>query len=89
MRNMAKEKHFLTVIKAAKVMGVTRAAVYKKMQKGQIPFEKIYGRFLIPVEAVEGGVIRDLTEEGKAEIDKGVAKAMKEYGETLRLLGKE
>ncbi len=89
MRKMAKEKQFLTVIEAAKAMGVTRAAIYKKMKNGQIPFEKVYGHFLIPVEGVEGGVTRGLTEEGKAEIDQGVAKAMKEYGETLKLLGKE
>lgn len=86
---MAKDKRYLTVIEAARALGMTRAAVYKKIQKGQIHVERMYGRFLIPAEEVGGHSVKGLTEKGKAEIDRGVAKVVKEYGETLKLLGKE
>lgn len=89
LTNMAKDKQFLTVIQAAKAMNMTRAAVYKKIRNGQIDVENIHGRFLIPAEGIDVHQSGALTDKGRGEIDKSVAKVVKEYGETLKLLGKE
>jgi excisionase family DNA binding protein len=86
---MAKEKQYLTVIQTARQMNVTRGAIYKKIRNGQIVARNICGRFLIPVEEADMSRLNVLTEKGKAEIDRGVEKVVKEYGETLKLLGKE
>lgn len=93
MENKGKKAIFISIAELAKMLGISRVAVFKKIQKGQIPAEKIGRSYAISMEHVtdivggaDSGV---LTEEKKAEIKKAVEKVVKEYGETLRLLGKE
>ncbi len=80
---------YISVAQLAALLGTTRDAVYKRINNGQIQYEKIAGRYLIPRKEFEGLVTKQLTDKIKAEIDKGVAKVVQDYGETLRLLGKE
>ncbi len=80
---MSKKQQLLTVIEAAKMLGITRAAVYKKINKGQVAVQKIGGHIFISFPA------KGTTAATKTEIDKGVAKTIKEYSETLKMLGKE
>ncbi|HEX8947073.1 MAG TPA: helix-turn-helix domain-containing protein [Candidatus Paceibacterota bacterium] len=92
MENKGKKAIFISVTELAKMLGVSRVAVFKKIKKGQIPAEKIGRAYAIPMEHVaeviqKGG--RVLTDEEKLEIQEAVEKVVKEYGETLRLLGKE
>ena len=82
-------QHFISIIELARALGVTRAAIYKKIRNGQIPVEKVEGRYLISREILADSTTQGLTKKTKAEIDRGVARVVKEYGETLRLLGKE
>ncbi len=87
---MSKLKQFYTVIEVAKIMDITRAAVYKKIANGQIKAENIHGRTLIPLKGIiEEYVAKELTEKTKNEIDRAVAKTVKDYTETLKMLGKE
>ncbi len=84
---MAKNK--LSTTEVAKILGVSRQAVLKKIKSGKIKAEKIGRNYVInradlPIES--GG---ELTEEKKAVIDRAIQKTVQEYGETLRLLGKE
>ena len=81
--------HFLTAAQAAKILGVSRAAVYKKLKAGQIPSTEIGGHLFIPAKNIEMLVTEELTSKLKHEIERGVSKAVKEYGETLKRLGKE
>jgi len=83
------EKEYITIAEFAKFLGISRIAVYKKVKAGKIKAVKFGRAFLIPsscLEAVQGKV---LTEESKKEIEKAVHKTVEEYGETLKMLGKE
>lgn len=85
--------NYLTVAELAKLLNISRVAVFNRIKKGQIPAEKLGKIYVIPKEFVDKIVqkvdVSVLTDEGKREISKAVDKTIKEYGETLRLLGKE
>jgi len=92
MVNEAK-KSYISVAELAKILGISRVAVFKRIKKGQIPAEKIGRAYIIDAAEVakiagKNGQI-SLTEEKKAVIKKAVEKVVEEYGETLKLLGKE
>ena len=93
MENKGKKAIFVSITELAKILGISRVAVFKKIQKGQIPAEKIGRSYAISMEhvtdIVQGTSTKILSEEKKNEIKKAVERVVKEYGETLRLLGKE
>ncbi len=92
MENKQK-KLYISAAEMAKKLGISRVAVFKRIQKGQIPAEKIGRSYVIATqdaEAIVGGsATQPLTADQKTDIAKAVKKTVKEYGETLRLLGKE
>ena len=93
MENKGKKALYMSVAELAKMLGISRVAVFNKIKKGQIPAEKIGRSYAISMEHADeiagGKSFNVLTEEKKAEIKKAVAKVVREYGETLKLLGKE
>jgi len=89
MVNITVNPSFLTVAQVAKILGISRIAVFKRIQKGQLPAEK-YGRnYLIDKKDLPDVLSNIITNKRKLEIDRGVAKAVKDYGEALKLLGEE
>jgi len=93
MENKGKKAIYISVAELAKTLGISRIAVFNRIKKGQIPAEKIGRSYAILVEnvneIVSDSIPRVLTEEKKEELKKAVEKVVKEYGETLKLLGKE
>lgn len=93
MENKGKKAIFVSVAELAKMLGISRIAVFNKIKKGQIPAEKIGRSYAISMEHVNeiisGSNSGILTEEKKEDIRKAVEKVVKEYGETLKLLGRE
>lgn len=85
---MKKEK-YLTIPQLAKILGVTRIAVYKKVKKGEIKSIRIGRNFAIPIEEAENISGKTLSEEDKKIIDKAVNKTISEYGDVLKKLGRE
>lgn len=83
------EKQYLSIPEAAKLLGVSRIAVYKKVKKGQIKAAKIGRNFAIPRETLSCLLGHALSDKEKREIEKGVRRTVREYGETLKLLGRE
>lgn len=82
-----KEKKFFSTTELAKILGISRIAVYKKIKKGQIKAIKVGRNFVIDKKDLGGIFKKELTKKGKSEIDRAVKKTVKEYGETLKLLG--
>lgn len=92
MQNNQQKTH-ISVAELAKMLGISRIAVFKRIQKGQIPAQKIGRSYVISMEDVndlfQATGPQILTEAKKTIIEKAVKKTVKEYGETLKLLGKE
>jgi excisionase family DNA binding protein len=83
---MAKNR-FISIQQLADVLGLSRIAVYKKVKKGQIKAIRVGRTFAIPykyVDSISGRVLKD---KEKRQIEKAVRKTVREYGETLKLLG--
>ena len=84
-----KQSEYITIPELAKILGITRIAVYNKVKKGQIKAVKIGRNYAISRKYVDNILGTTLSLEAKAEIDKAVKKTVKEYGDVLKLLGKE
>ena len=90
MKNLQLNKNqYITIPELAKKLGLSRVAVFKKVKKGEIEAIRIGRTYAIPITAFEEIVGKTLKDENKREIDAAVKKTVKEYGEVLRLLGKE
>jgi len=83
------QKKFLSTNELAKMLGISRVAVFKKIKKGEIKAIKIGRNFIINKNDLGGILGNALNLKQKTEIDNAVMKTIKEYGETLKLLGKE
>jgi len=82
-------KEFLTTTELAKILGISRIAVFKKIKKGQIKAIRIGKNFVIARDSLPEVLGQVLSEKKKREIEAAVKRTVQEYGETLRLLGKE
>lgn len=89
MQNKDKNAQYLTTAELAKLLNVSRVAVFKKIKSGKIKGFKIGRNYVIPSEEFMSAVGTFVSQEKKDEINEIVKKAVKEYGETLRLLGEE
>lgn len=83
------DKKYLTTTELAHLLGISRVAVFQKIKSGDIPAKKHGRNFLIAKENVKHLLSQELTDEEKRKIDMAVDKVVDEYGETLKLLGKE
>ena len=84
-----KKSEYITIPQLARILGLSRVAVYKKVKKGQIKAVRIGRTFAIPRKYVATILGKALAQEDKKQIDDAVKKTVKEYGQTLKLLGKE
>ena len=80
---------FLSTLELARLLGMSRISVFNKIKKGEIKAIKVGRAYIInrkDVPEITGQVLNNKTSQ---EIDIAVQKTIREYGETLRLLGKE
>jgi len=82
-------KQFLSTSETAKMLGISRVAVFNKIKNGTIKAAKIGNSYAIDRNEIEGTANKTLSKSQEREIDEAVEKVIDEYGETLRLLGKE
>ncbi len=86
-----KEKEFISIAELAKIMGLSRIAVYKQVKQGKIKAIRVGRSFAIPQDYVRENTVavsgRPLGDAAKNKIDKAVEKTVQEYGEVLKLLG--
>lgn len=80
---------YISIQEMANILGISRIAVYKKVKKGRIKAIKIGRSFAIAKKYVDNILGKTLNENDKKQIDSAVKKMVKEYGEVLKLLGKE
>ncbi len=83
------DNNLLSTAEAAKLLGVTRIAIFKKIKSGEITAQKIGRNFVIQKEDLPDVLRQVLRQDKKREIEESVRKTIKDYGQTLKLLGKE
>jgi excisionase family DNA binding protein len=80
---------YLSTSEVAKILNISRVAVFQKIKAGLIPAQKIGRNYAVKAEDLTNALEGILTEDRKKEINKAVKKIVEEYGNTLRLLGRE
>jgi excisionase family DNA binding protein len=85
---MVKQK-YITIPQLAKILGLSRIEVYRKVKKGQIPAVKIGRAYAISDRDIAHILGKKVSTPKKKRIDVAVRKTVKEYGELLKKLGKE
>lgn len=73
---------------AARILGISRVAVFKKIQSGKIKAEKVGRNFVID-KVILIGSLEKPDENRKKEISKVVSDVLEDYGEVIKKLGKE
>lgn len=89
MNKNIENKEFFTVKELADILDISRIAVFKKVQKGEIKAEKVGKTYIISKKDLHGIITEELTDKLKKEIAMGVSRVVKEYGDTLKMLAKE
>ena len=82
-------KKYITIPELARLLGVSRIAIYNRVKKGQIPASRIGRTYSIPDRTIKDILGREVTAKGKKRIDAAVHKTVREYGEVLKKLGRE
>lgn len=80
---------FISTVELAKMLGISRVAVFNRIKSGKIKAEKAGRNFVIDKDSIPELSGRSVSEAGRKEIAAAVNKTVREYGETLRLLGQE
>ncbi|MEX2013094.1 MAG: excisionase family DNA-binding protein [Candidatus Levyibacteriota bacterium] len=88
-KEILKNERFFSTTELAEALGVSRIAVFKKIQSGSIRAEKIGRNYIISSEEFAAVLGLFVSEKRRKEIDKSIERTVKEYGEALRRLGKE
>ncbi|MDD5174610.1 MAG: helix-turn-helix domain-containing protein [Candidatus Omnitrophica bacterium] len=87
------ENKYISIAELAKILRISRIAVYKKVKKGDIKAMKVGRNYVIPSSVLVRNTInikgRPLTEAQKNTIEKAIRKTVEEYGEVLKKLGSE
>jgi excisionase family DNA binding protein len=82
-------KEFLTIQELSNILGLSRIAVYKKVKKGEIPAERAGKAYLIPATYIADILGDEVSQTSKDEIHAAVKRTVQQYGEVLKMLGKE
>lgn len=82
-------KELITTTELAKILGISRIAVFKRIKRGQIKAIRVGRNFVIFRDSLPEVLGKVLSKENKRKIETAVKKTVREYGRTLRLLGNE
>jgi excisionase family DNA binding protein len=81
-------KEYLTTTQAAKILGISRMQMLRKVKAGEIKAIRAGRNFLIAKEELNP-IFKPATKREMDTVDQGVEKVIKEYGDVLKKLGKE
>lgn len=82
-------KKYFTIPEAAKLMGISRIALYKQVKAGKVQAERTGKIYMLASDDISEILGKKLSKKDVEKIDRAVDMIFKEYGEALKLLGKE
>ena len=80
---------YISLAELAKILGISRIAVYKKVKKGDIKAIRIGRSYAVPRSFISSILGHELRKDEKDEIKAAVDRTVKEYGEVLKRLGSQ
>lgn len=86
---MQQEK-YLTIPEFAKIVGLSRSQVFRRVKAGLIPYQKVGRIYLISRDYTDTVfALGDLSEGDQKEIENAVKKVVSQYGDVIKKLGAE
>ena len=82
-------KNLYSTSEVANILHLSRIEIFRRIKSGKIKAQKIGRNYVITREAITEVLGETIGEKKKEEIEKVIDKALKEYGETFKKLGKE
>ena len=82
-----KNKDFFSTPELAKILGISRIAVFNKIKSGKIKAIKVGRSFVIAKKDLGDIFSVGISDKDRRKIDEAVKRTVKEYGETLKMLG--
>lgn len=79
-------KKYLSTIEAAKILGISRIAVFQKIKSGEIKAKKIGRNYVIKSIDLQTPLQKEISFKAQCRIDQAIKKTIREYGEALRML---
>ena len=82
-------KELISIPQAAKLLGISRQGMYKKVKNGQIQAIRIGKNYAISLKSLGINIHKKLNNSEKKQINRFVRRVVSQYGETLKMLGDE
>jgi excisionase family DNA binding protein len=82
-------EEYVTIPQLAKILGVSRITIYKKVKNGEIEAIRIGRIYAIPKKFISEILGETLSIKTKKLINEAVSRTVQEYGEVLIKLGNE
>ena len=79
---------YISTIQAAKILGISRVAVLKQIKTGRLRAVRIGRNYAIDRRDL-GDVHKPMTSLDKSRVTRATKKLVKDYGATLKKLGRE
>lgn len=79
-------KTYLSTVEAAKLLGISREAVFKRIQSGTLPAIKVGRNYAIDPSDL-GHSTQEPSAAKKKAIGEAIRRAFREYGDALKKLG--
>jgi len=79
----------ITIPMLAKLLGVSRITVYKRVKRGDIPARKIGKMYVITDRTVMDLLGKGVSSRTRQQIENAVRKTVSDYGDLLKRLGSE
>lgn len=83
------KKSMYSTAEVAHILHLSRIEIFRKIKSGKIKAAKVGRNYVIPYESLLGLLEDTVGTRSKRQIDEAVDKALAEYGEVFKKLGKE
>ena len=82
------KKNYYSTTETAKVLKVSRKTVFQWARDGKIQATRVGKNYIIPHSAILEKLGKTLGKNRKIEIDRSISRALKQYEQTFKMLGK-
>lgn len=82
-------KDFYSTGEAAKILNISRVAIFNRIKKGKLKANKIGRNFIIPHDELLEALGEKIGPVKKKQIEQAIDRAMKDYREVFGRLAKE
>ncbi len=81
-------KDFYSTGEAAQILKISRIEVFRRIKAKKMKAEKVGRNYIIPRNVLVEALGKEIGTQKREEINRAIEKAMKEYGETFKRLGR-